>query len=100
PQRRPDDLGDAPRGAERHHFLLRASPEQRILRLARDEALAAGDGEGALDLVRRPFAEADVAGLALAHDVAQRLHGLLDPRRRIVAMALVEVDMVDAQAFQ
>ena len=61
---------------------------------------AAGDRERAFDLLRRPFAEADVARLALAHHVAQRLHGLLDRRAAVVAMALIEIDMVDAQALQ
>ena len=39
-ERRPDDLGDSVRRAERNHLLLRLPPEQRILRLAGDELLA------------------------------------------------------------
>ena len=41
-ERRPDDLRNAVGGAERDHFLLRLAPEQRILRLAGDEAGDAG----------------------------------------------------------
>ena len=48
----------------------------------------------------RPFAEADIARLALAHDVAQRLHRLLQRRLGVVAVALIEIDMIDTQALQ
>src|SRR5439155_22768404 len=38
------------------------------------------------------------AGLSLAYDFGQRLHRLLERRRRVVAMTLVEVDEIDTQA--
>src|SRR5205807_7020120 len=44
-----------------------------------------------------PFAEAQPAHLALAHHMAQRLHGFLQRRLVVVAVALVEVDVVGLQ---
>ena len=41
---------------------------------------------------------AEVAGLAGLDDVVQRLHRLLDRRRRVPAVDLIEVDVVGAQA--
>src|SRR3979411_1091260 len=52
---------------------------------------------GCLDGRRRPVAEADVPGLALTHDLGECLHRLLQRRARVVAVALVEVDVVGAQ---
>lgn len=42
----------------------------------------------------------DVAGLARLHHVVQGLHGLLDRRRPVPAVDLVEVDVVGAQTAQ
>src|SRR5207237_649524 len=53
--------------------------------------------ERGLDLPRRPFAEAEIARLAGAYDLGQRLHRLLERRRHVVAVALVEIDVVGAQ---
>src|SRR5439155_14339666 len=88
PERRPDDLRDAVLGADGNHVLLRAAPDHRVLRLARDEPLDAGQLERFLDLLHRPLAEAEVAGLALADDFGQRLHRLLERRLPVVAVAL------------
>jgi hypothetical protein len=65
-----------------------------------NEFLHAGNGERRLYLLRRPFAEADIARLARAHDIAQRLHRFFERRLCVVAMALIEIDMIDAQALQ
>ena len=67
-----------------------------------DELLAArpGEVERGLDLRGRPLAEAEVARLARAHDLGQRLHRLLERCSRVVAVALVEVDVFGAQAPQ
>ena len=43
---------------------------------------------------------ADVAHLAAAHQVVQRLHGLLDRRGRVEAVDLIQVDRVDPEALQ
>ena len=56
-----------------------------------------GQLERLLDLVGRPLAEAEVARLALPHDLGERLHRLLERRVPVVAVALVEVDVVRAQ---
>ena len=52
-------------GAERNDLLLGLPPQQRILRLAGDEALDAGIAIAASILSARPFAKADIARLAL-----------------------------------
>jgi hypothetical protein len=52
------------------------------------------------DLLLRPLAEAEIAGLPLPHDLGQRLHGLLERDVPVVAMALVEVDVVGAEPVQ
>ncbi len=99
-ERRPDDLRDAVLGAEWNDVALRAAPEHRVLRLAGDELLDVRKCERLGDLVHRPLAEADVAGLALPHDLGERFHRLLERRVPVVAMALVQVDVVGAQACE
>ena len=56
-----------------------------------------GDVERAGELPCGHVAGPDVAGLARLHDVVERFHGLLDRRGRVVAMNLIEVDVVDAE---
>src|SRR3981189_3758378 len=72
-QRPPDDLGNPLPRAEGNDRLLGLAPEQRVLWLARDEAFATGNRERRFDLLRRPFAEADVASLSVPHRLAQGL---------------------------
>ena len=52
------------RRAERDDVALRPAPEHRVLRLARHELLDARELERLLDLLGRPFAEAEIARLA------------------------------------
>ena len=52
------------------------------------------------DLVGRPLADADVERLALADDVGEGLHRLLERRLVVVAVGLVEVDVVGLQPLQ
>ena len=69
--------------------------------MGRDELLKPAtrrEVERRLDLRRRPLAEADVARLALPYDLGQRLHRLVERRLEVVAVALIEVDVVGAQA--
>ncbi len=77
---------------------LRLAPEDRVLRLAGDELFHVWKVECRLDPVRRPLTEAEGAHLALADDLGQRLHCLLERRVEVVAMALVDVDVVGAEA--
>ena len=70
------------------------------MRLGGDELLGARYLKGRADLLGGPLAEADVARLAGADYLAERLHRLLDGRRDVEAMALVEIDVVGAQARQ
>jgi hypothetical protein len=48
-------------------------------------------------LIGGPLAESEVARLALPHDLRERLHRLLERRLLVVAVALVEVDVIGAQ---
>src|SRR5439155_24332929 len=48
----------------------------------------------------RSLREAEVAHLALLHELGHRAHGVLDRRIRIDAMLVIEVDMVDAQSAE
>ena len=87
--------------AERDDLLLRPAPQQRILRLAGDESAPRPAMANAASICCGDHSlEADIARLALAHDLAQRLHGLFQRRVRVVAVALVEVDVIGAQALQ
>lgn len=56
-----------------------------------------GNGERSANFVRGPFAEAEIANLALAHDFGQRVHGLFQRRLRVVPVTLVEVDVIRPQ---
>ena len=78
----------APR-AERDHVAPGSPPEDRVLRLARDEPLDVQEVERGLDLLGAPLAEAQVARLAGPDDVGERLHRLVERRVLVVAMALV-----------
>jgi 4-aminobutyrate aminotransferase-like enzyme len=99
-ERREDDLRDPVGGARRDDLGLRSTPQHRVLRLRGDEALDARQRQRGLDLGRGPLAEPDVARLPLPDDLRERLHRLLERRALVVAMGLVEVDVVDAQASQ
>ena len=60
----------------------------------------ARQGVAGADLVGCPFAHADVEGLALTDDIGEGLHRLLERRRVVVPVALVEVDIVGTEATQ
>src|SRR4051812_37254547 len=97
-ERRPDDLRDPVLRAEREDLALGLPPEHRVLRLARDELLRRRrEVERRPDLLRLPFGEAEVARLALPHHLGEGVHRLLERRLLVVAVALVEVDVVGAQ---
>ncbi len=99
-QRRPHDLRDAVLLAQREDLALRSAPQRAVLRLRGHELDRALDVEAGLDLLRVPLREADRPRLTGAHDLAERLHRLLDRDARVRAVALVQVDVVGLQAFQ
>src|SRR5271169_5710556 len=99
-QWRPDDLRDAAGGAQGYERLFRAAVQQRILRLARNKFFNPGQRQCGAYPVDRPFRKADVANLAGAHRLAQRLHGFFERGVRIVAVALVKIEIVDLQPLQ
>jgi hypothetical protein len=58
------------------------------------------DGAGAAQRVDARLAEAEVADLALLHELGHRADGLLDRRVGIDAVLVVEVDVVQAETLQ
>ena len=51
-------------------------------------------------LLSRPFTDTDVESLPLAYDARERLHGFFQRRFEIVAVRLVEVDVVGLESGQ
>ena len=102
-QRAPWDQADALVETERDHLALFLAVDEVVVVLHGHEARPAvllGDLLGLGELPRVHRRRADVAGLAGAHDVIERLHRLFDRRLRIPAMDLIQIDVVDAQAAQ
>jgi hypothetical protein len=78
-------------------------PVQRgVLRLVGDERdpELVGQDPRLADLLGPPLRDPDVERLAGADDVGERLHRLLERRLVVVAVGLVEVDVVQAEAPQ
>ena len=93
-ERRPDDLANAEFGAARKNLIFRIRPKQGILRLARHEPDDTRQFYRRLDLVKRPFAEADIARLALTNCLGQSHHRFLERSFLVKAVALIEIDIV------
>ena len=55
---------------------------------------------GAADVGDARLGQAEVAHLALAHEIAHRAGDVLDRHRRIDAMLIEEIDMVGAEPAQ
>ena len=101
--RRPDDLADAraPRRSgttsasmTRHSMLYCGWLETSGMCSSRASAWPRAD------LLGPPLRDADVERLAGVHDVGERLHRLLQRRLVVVAVRLVEVDVVGAEPAQ
>ena len=99
---RPYDLPHAQLGGDGHDALLDHAPQRRVLGLVGHQAEPHLGGEFLTrpDLVRSPLRDPDVEGLAGADDVGEGLHRLLQRSLVVVAMRLVEVHVVRAQAAQ
>lgn len=71
---RPDDLREPELARRRHDLVLDDAPEHGVLRLGGDELEpeVLRERVARADLARRPLGDADVQGLALAHDVGER----------------------------
>ena len=102
--RRPHDLRQPELlDAGGHHLGLDDPPQHRVLRLARherDAAARAASAAPARICVGGPLRHADVEHLARPDDVGERLHRLLERRLVVVAVRLVEVDVVGLQPAQ
>ena len=77
-------------------------PQHRVLRLVGDErdVQLAGERVGGPDLGGVPFGHSDVERLAGPDDVGEGHHRLLERRRVVVPVGLVEVDVVGLQPPQ
>src|SRR5450830_1324816 len=101
-QRGPDDLGDAEVLTGRYHVGLDDAPEHRVLRLVGDQldAELAGERVARPQLLGRPLADTDVESLSLADHVGECLHGLFQGSLDVVAVRLIEVDVVRPEPGQ
>ena len=102
-QRVVGDDADPLLARQRQQIALERAEEEVVARLDRADpgpAPQLGPPDGAGDLVGRPVGDPNVASLAGADHGIQRLQRLVDRRRRVVAMQLVDVDVVGLQAPQ
>src|SRR6266511_879338 len=102
-QRAPRDQPDPEVQAERDHLPLLLPVGQVVVVLHRHETGPAMQPRGVLRLGELPRVHAggaDVAGLAGAHHVVQRLHGLLDRGARVEPVDLVQVHVVGTEPAQ
>ncbi len=87
----------------RQQILLDVAHDEAVFVLAGDETAdvhRARDIFGFGDAPGRKVGIADVAHLALAHEIVERAQRLLDRRQRIVIVLLVEIDVVGLQPLQ
>ena len=102
-ERAPRDHRDAVLLARRQHVVLDAADEHRVRRLLAHEALAVAALRHPLRLDDRGCGKrraADVAHLALVHQVGQRAERLVDVGVGTRPVHLVEVDVVGVEAAQ
>ena len=81
--------------------LVELAFQQAVALLAGDESVEPEMRRGPLrldDLPGRQGRAADVAHLALPHEVVERAQGLLDRRPRVGDVLIVEVDLVGVRA--
>ena len=96
-ERAPDQDPDALVEAGGDDLVLGLAGLQRVVDLLADEALEAvplGDAERLHELPARVVRAADVADLARADEVVERLERLLERRDAVPLVHLVEVDVV------
>src|SRR5215204_906886 len=101
-ERREDHLADAFVLAKRYDLALYSALDHVVLRLVRDYAIQVhltGDPHGLGDLVLRPLGDADVEDFPLSHEIVEHPERLLQGRVLIVAVALVEVDVVGPESL-
>jgi hypothetical protein len=102
-ERAPREDRDALREAHRCDLALDVAAGDRVVDLCAlepREVVRRGVGEGLGGDPRRQVAEADVARLARARDVVEGADGLLDRRRWVEAVDLVEVDVIEPESAQ
>ena len=87
----------------RHDFAFEVAAGQGIIGLQAFEpgqAQPLRDAEGLGDLPRRPVRNPGVADVPVLHQRVERQHRLLDRRRAIKAVDLIEIDVVQLQTLQ
>ena len=100
---RPHDLAHSLLLAQGDDLGLDDAPDHRVLGLVRDDAIEAhvvGEAQRVVNLRRRPFRDADVVHLALADQVVEGPHRLLQRGLVVEPVGLEEVDVVGLQPLQ
>jgi len=87
-------------GAARNHLGLGAASQHRVLRLAGDETNDVGHFPRRANFIGRPFTEAHIPHLARFDDIGEGPHSFFERRFGIVAMALIEIDIVGSQTIE
>ena len=88
------DEADPELAHRRQDLRLGIARPERVLGLQRGDRM---DGLRAANRVRRGLGEPEVAHLALLDELGHRADGLLDRRRQVDAVLVVEVDRLDAE---
>ena len=99
----PDHQAHALAAQHRHDLALQVAAGDGVVGLQALEpgqAEALGDAQGLHDLPGGPVGHADIADVAVLHEGVQGADGFLDGRRRVEAVHLVEVDVIELQALE
>ena len=102
-ERAPRNDAEAELLARRQNLHLDVARQNAVLRLQADQRLPTfcGDDQTRLDDLRGgPVRHADVAHLALPDEVVQRAQRFFERRRVVVAMHLIQVDVVGIEPPQ
>jgi hypothetical protein len=102
-ERAPDHQADPFGEQHRHDLPFQVTAGEAVIGLQRDdgrEAAHLGDADGLHHLPRGPVRQAEITDMAVLHERVERLQRFLDRGRRVEAVDLVEVDMVELQALQ
>jgi hypothetical protein len=96
-QKREGHEADAELPRQRQHLRLGVAGPQGVFRLQRGDRV---DGVGAADHGRPGRGQADVADLALGHQLGRRAVSVLDRGAGVDAVLVVQVDVVGAQPLE
>ena len=102
-QRGPDDLPHALALTQGHHLGFDHPPQHGVLRLVGDDPVEShfvGQRQGVGDLPGRPFGDAHVVHLALAHQVVKSAERLFERGFVVETVRLEQVHVVGPEALE